>query len=276
MRQIFENESVNNIWDDLVYSHTRLLYDEHTKDLATPFEKLIAKTEDAWKEQRKVWRAETEAQANVDAINFRTDERTLDFAFALEGANRKHPQGEQRQKRYFPITAVKVAALALENQLPYTESFANSTPKEAEPELQAFAAGFSRDVTEAKAALSRKQKAADERRDNRVQVISALVEEINNTREATLAELLKRRAPQQKSKDWPESFFRKQKKNTPEEREREQKQQTILGVFTARGLEVSPELEKKINKEAKPETLLRWLTKAASAATAYDALSSDE
>ena len=272
-RQILDNESLDTIWDELVYSNARLLYDEDTKDLAAPYQKLIGQVEDAWKEQRKVWQGETEAQANVDSINFRTDQRTIDFAFALEGANRKHPQGEQRQARYFPISPSKIVANALEGQLPYMESFANSIPKEPEPELQSFGAGFLQDVSDAKAALAQKQKAADERRDNRVKTISVLITEINTVRENTHAELLKRRAPKQKSKEWPESFFRKQKKNNPEEREREVKRQTLLGIFASRGIEVSSEVQKKINKETSPETLLRWMSKALTVQDAQEAVS---
>jgi hypothetical protein len=272
MRQLVDSEAVDALCDDLVYSHARLLYDEDAKDLAPPFETIILKMEDAWKEQRKVWRAETEAQANVDMVNFRTDERTSDFAFDLEGANRKHPQGEQRQQRYFPIAPSKIVALSLELQLPYTESFANSLPKEAEPQLQAYAAGFSQDVSDGKAAIAQKQKAADDRRDNRVQMLAALVEEINNLREATLAELMKRRVPKKRHKDWPESFFRKQKRNTPEERERELAQQTILGIFSCRGLEVSTEVRKKIHKESDREVLLKWLTNATTATSAEEAI----
>jgi hypothetical protein len=273
MRQFFDNEALQNLWDDLGYTHARLLYDKDAADLAPPLGALIERIEEAWKEQRKVWRAETIAQASVDAINFRMDERTLDFAFALEGANRKHPQGEQRQKRYFPIAPSKVVALSLESQMPYTESFANSLPKESEPELQAFASVFLQDVTEGRAAIEARQKAADERRDNRVRSIAVLVEEINNTRESVLAELIKRRAPRRKGKEWPESFFRKQKKNTPEERERELAQQTILGVFSCRGLEASTEVRKKIYKESDREILLKWLTKATTAASAEEAIS---
>lgn len=272
-RQILDSESLDVVWDELVYTNARLLYDEDTKDLAAPYQKLIERVEDAWKEQRKVWKAETEAQANVDSVNFRTDQRTIDFAFALEGANRKHPQGEQRQARYFPIAPSKIIAMALEGQLPYTESFANSIPKEPESELQSFGAGFAQDVSDAKAALDQKQKAADERRDNRVKTISTLVTEINDARESTYAEIVKRRAPKQKSKDWPESFFRKQKKNTPEEREREVKRQTLLGIFASRGIEVPYEVQKKINKETSPETLLRWMNKALTVQDAQEIIS---
>ena len=273
MRQLVDSEAIDALCDDLAYSHARLLYDEDAKDLAPSFEAFILKAEHVWKEQRKVWRAETEAQANVDAINFRTDERTLDFAFQLEGVNRKHPQGEQRQERYFPIAPSKMVALSLESQMPYIESFANSLPKEVEAELQGYAAGFLQDVTDGKAAIAQKQKAADDRRDNRVQVIASLVEEINNLREATLAELMKRRIPKKKGKEWPESFFRKQKRNTPEERERELKQQTILQIFSCRGLDVSSEARKKIYKESDAATLLKWLTKAATASSVEEIFS---
>jgi hypothetical protein len=165
-------------------------------------------------------------------------------------------------------------ALSLELQLPYTESFANSLPKEAEPQLQAFSAGFLQDVKDGKAALTQKQKAADERRDNRVQMIAALVSEINNLRDTTLAELMKRRVTHKKHKDWPESFFRKQKRNSPEERERELKQQTILHIFSCRGLDVPNESRKKIYKESDGAILLKWLTKAAVAASVEEIFSS--
>src|SRR5688500_13586860 len=108
-----DSDAIDTMWDDLVYSYGRLSADADAKDLATKIAELIAASEDLWKAQRTVWRAETEAQSGVDAINYRTDTRTEDFHEDLRHLNRKHPQGEQRQQRYFPEPKYKIVALGL-------------------------------------------------------------------------------------------------------------------------------------------------------------------
>src|SRR5262249_870899 len=122
-RQLQTGDAVDNMWDALVYACSRLKAGkEETEDLASPLEGLIGDAEELWKGQRQVWRAETEAEGGVNAVNFRADARTEDLHVDLTHAN--HPlgaQGQRRQDRYFPIAKSQIIRLALAAQMAYID-----------------------------------------------------------------------------------------------------------------------------------------------------------
>jgi hypothetical protein len=268
MQVIDPTDSLDFVWDYLVYAYVRLLHDPEANDLAADLLVLITKVEDeVWKGQRGHWRAEIEAQAFVDAINYRTDGRTRLFQPDLERASRSLPSAlaEQRMKRYFPIALNKIIALALVSQIVYIEDYANSLPKEAEPELKAHGEGFASDLKEGKEALAALASAASERRDHRVKEIGGLISAANKTLGTIAGELQKRAAQTHKPSDWSGSFFRKQQRNTPEERKLIKKRDALFTTCEALELVLDAEGRKKIQQEQDPAKLLTWLRNAVNA-----------
>jgi hypothetical protein len=263
-----ESDSIETVWDDLVYLYARLNAFAETKDLAPSILALITTSEEVWRGQRKVWREETEAQSGVDNINFRTDERTEDLHADLVQANRKHPQGESRQERYFPLAKSKIIELGLASQMKYVEDYANSLPKEAEPELQAHGKGFAEDATDGRAALTALATAVANRRDHRVKEIEKFRTTANETRTTVYGELLKR--SQGKPKKWADSFFRKRTQNTPEERRLEKSRDAIYTNCELYGLILEKDQTKKIQQESDDAVLLQWLRNTATAKTAAE------
>lgn len=268
IRLYVENDSIDSIWDDLVYLYVRLNSFVETKDLAPQILALITTSEDIWKGQRKAWREETEAQSGVDGINFRADNRTEDLHADLTSVNRKHPQGEKRQERYFPIAKSKIIEMALISQMKYIEDYAISLPKEAEPELQAHGKGFAEDAADGRAALTALATAVANRRDHRVKEIEKFRTTANETRTNVYGELLKR--SQGKPKKWADSFFRKRTQNTPEERRLEKSRDAIYTNCELYGLILEKDQTKKIQQESDANVLLRWLRNTATAKAATD------
>jgi hypothetical protein len=270
MQLIDATDSLDYIWDYLVYAYVRLRHDPDTHDLAAEIMGHITKIEsEVWKGQRGKWRAEIEAQAFVDAVNYRTDNRTKLFQPDLERANRTLPQAlaDQRLKRYFPIAPNKIIALSLSSQITYIEDYANSLPKESEEELKLYGQGFAADLKEGKEALTALASAASERRDHRVKDIGGLISNANKTLGTIAGELQKRAAQKHKPSDWADSFFRKQQRNTPEERKLQKKREAILATCEAYDVVLDTENRKKIRQEQDPVLLRTWLKNAASAAT---------
>jgi hypothetical protein len=273
IRLYSDSDAIETVWDDLVYLYVRLNNFRETNDLAKEALALITTSEEVWKGQRKVWREETEAQSGVDGINFRTDERTDDFHADLTQANRKHPQGEKRQERYFPLAKSKIIELSLATQMKYIEDYAISLPKEDEPELQAHGKGFAEDLNDGKAALAALATAVANRRDHRVKEIEKFRTTANGTRTAIYGELLKRSAG--KPKKWADSFFRKRSQNTPEERRLEKLRDAIYANCELYELALDKEQTKKIQQESKPEALLQWLRNTATAKTSAEIFSAN-
>jgi hypothetical protein len=276
MQLIDPNDSLDFVWDYLVYAYVRLRHDPEAKDLAPELLTPITKLEDeVWKGQRGHWRAEIEAQAFVDSIHYRTDNRTRFFQPDLERANRSLPTAlaEQRFKRYFPIALNKITALALVSQITYIEDYANSLLKESEPELKTYGEGFAMDLKDGKAALAALTTSASERRDHRAKVIGGLISDANKTLGTIAGELQKRAAQTHKPSDWAGSFFRKQQRNTPEERKLNKKREAILSSCDALDITLDPESRKKIQQEQDHAKLITWLRNTANATNAAEIFS---
>ena len=267
-----ENDSIEGMWDDLGYAYGRVSGDTDAKDLAPQLLALIEASEDLWKGQRLVWRAETLAQSGVDAVNYRADIRTDDFSEDLRHANRKHPQAEERQSRYFPIAKYKIIDLGLATQMSYIEDYASSLPKEPESELQSHGKGFAEDAVDGRAALLALTVAVANRRDQRSKDIAIFRKKANEVRTEVYGELLKRSA-KGKPKGWADEFFRRRRQNSPEERRLEKLRDTLFTSCELYGLTLEEEQQKKILQEINAEALLRWLRNSASAKTAADLFS---
>jgi hypothetical protein len=260
-----DGDAIDTMWDDLVYSYGRLTADVDARDLATRIADLIIAAEDLWKAQRTVWRAETEAQSGVDAINFRTDARTEDFYEDLRHVNRKHPQGEQRQQRYFPVPKYKIIDLGLASQMAYIDDYASSLLKEEEPALQVYGQGFAQDSNDGKLALAALVTAAANRKDQRSKDIAGFRDRANEVRTEIYGELVKRST--KKAKGWSDEFFRRRRQNSPEERRLEKMRETLFGNCEVFSLELDTATKKKILQESNAETLLRWIRNSSLAKT---------
>lgn len=207
LRTLRDTQSLDSIWEELVYTEARLAGDALTRDLAPIFTALLSRWDVVSAAQRGVWRDEIRAQAGVDAANAALDRTTgrlsARFLGVVEG-KRTNP----RYARYFPQGAYAVQKLALESQLKVVRAWATSLKNEPEAELQSFAPTFEKHVEEGDAAVRSRVDAAARRADQRVREVMTFVEDVNAARLRVMGRLLQRAEKNKLDKDWAEDFFR--------------------------------------------------------------------
>lgn len=207
LRTLRDTQSLDSIWEELVYTEARLAQDPLTRDLAPLFTALLGRWDAVSAAQRGVWREEIKAQAGVDAANAGLDRTTgrlsARFLGVVDG-KRTNP----RYARYFPKGAYAVQKLALESQLKVVRAWPASLKKEPEAEVQSFAPTFEEHIEEGDAAVRSRVDAAAKRADQRVREIVTYVEDVNATRLRVMGRLLQRAEKNKLDKDWAEDFFR--------------------------------------------------------------------
>jgi hypothetical protein len=208
LRTIQQSESLDAVWEELVYTEARFLVDPLAKDLAAAHTALIERLEQARTNQRRAWRDEIVAQANIDAQNVALDATTVRFGAKLLAAVNGN-RSTARWKRYFPDTVSAVVRLALGRQVEKLRGWPASLQGETEPELQAFSERFKQHLTEAEASLHGRIDAAARRADQRVREITTLIDDVNATRMDAMGKLLNRTVQHELSRDWAEGFFRR-------------------------------------------------------------------
>lgn len=217
IRTLQYSESLDRVWEELVYTEARFLGDPLTKDLAPAHAALLTRHEAVRAGQRAVWRGEITAQAAVDAANEGLDATTVSFGAKLLGAvnsRREHP----RFKRYFPEGVYAVEKLALARQIERVRTWPESLRGEAEPEIQAFAARFEADIAAGTAALEARAQAEAARADQRVREVIPFIDDVNAARMSAMGRLLQRTVKHELDRDWAEGFFRRtQRRVQPED-----------------------------------------------------------
>lgn len=208
VRTIQLTESLDAIWEELVYTEARFLGDPLTRDLAAAHAELLARLESVRAGQRAAWRDEIVAQAAVDTHNGRLDVTTTSFGAKLLAAVNGQ-RGSARWRRYFPDSVSDVVKLALGRQVARVRGWVPSLRGESEPEIKAFADRFEQHLADADKALQARVDAASARNDHRVREIVALVEDVNAARLSALGRLLQRAVKNDLPREWSESFFRR-------------------------------------------------------------------
>lgn len=207
LRTLRETQSLDSIWEELVYTEARLAGDALTRDLVPIFTALLDRWDGVSAAQRAVWREEIRAQAGVDAANAGLDRSTgrlsARFLGVIDG-KRTNP----RYARYFPHGAYAVQKLALESQLKVVRAWSASLKKEPEAEVQSFAPTFEKHVEEGDAAVRARVDAAAKRTDQRVREIVTFIDDVNAARLRVLGRLLQRAEKNKLDQDWAEDFFR--------------------------------------------------------------------
>jgi hypothetical protein len=208
-RTIRETESLEGIWEELTYTEARLMKDALAKDLAPTFATLIERWEKVDRGQLQVWRAEVQAQAEVDAVNDELDELTRELGATLL----KVCRGERtspRFVRYFRENVHAVVRMGLATQAEAMATWPESLASEPEPELTAMGAKLGDVLKGASNALRGRETAAARRSDQRVREVLGFVDDVNAARTSVYGALLQRAAKDGRSPAWAERFFRKE------------------------------------------------------------------
>ncbi|MBS2027191.1 MAG: hypothetical protein JST54_04730 [Deltaproteobacteria bacterium] len=200
-------DSLDVIWEELVYTEARLLADSKASDLAALFSQFIQRMQALKSSQQTSWQAEIRAQASVDAADDQLDDVVRGFAdnllFAL-GNDRT----QARFTRYFGDNPSAIIKLGLESELTKVRSWPASIGGEPEPQLQAFGAQLQAAITAGDAALASRTAAAGARADGRARGINTFIDDVNAARQSLYGTLTTRVGPNKLPRDWPERFFK--------------------------------------------------------------------
>ena len=212
IRELSLDTSLATLWEELVYTWTRLHARTATRDLAAAFEELIERAEKTEIGQRGHWRAEALADAAVDLADEELDDVSDDVIAEVRHADRKvdGDQGEAREARYLgPLTLGALVRLGLESQLKRVRGWTSALESEPEDALRKLGKRLAKVIVGGDAALAQRGSAAGARATHRAREITSLVADINAVRRDTYGALVRLGNKNKRPKDWPERFFRR-------------------------------------------------------------------
>jgi len=217
IRAIGHKESMDSLWEDLVYSDSRLLASRRGKPYAKEISKLLERWETVVAKQRKVWRSEIGAEARIDKADDDLDDLVFGFGEELEHLDSERGgKKSARQARYFKQPRHEIIRLGLASELDQVREWPTSIKDEPEKELKAFAKPF-RDVIRAgDEALKERSAAAAARADQRVREVMRFIDDVNSARLSIYGRLVQLASKKKLPRDWPNRFFRRSERTTPD------------------------------------------------------------
>jgi hypothetical protein len=208
IKTIQHEESLDAVWEELVYSEARCLKDPNAKGFAKDFGKLIERCEEVRAGQRKAWRAEIVGQAGVDAADDElddvVDELDAELLHILRG-DRTSP----RYKHYFSKPKNEIIRLGLESELGKVRTWPPSLKSEPEKPLQKLGGRLESDIAAGDEALTERLTAAQQRAVHRLKEIVTLIDDVNAARRSIYGALLTRGEELKLEPEWANRFFRR-------------------------------------------------------------------
>lgn len=208
IRTLRDSDSLDSIWEDLVFTEARLLGDDRAKEFAPTIATLLGRLEQVRGGQLGTWREEVAAQAFVSTIDDQLDDWIRALDTALLGVVAQDTQSA-RYRRYFSATPSSIIRLGLESEIARVRSWADSLATEQESNLKELGARLSKLIEQGDQAIERRRKAATSRTDHRVRAITSLIDDINGARLSLFGTLTKMAAEQRLPSDWANRFFRR-------------------------------------------------------------------
>lgn len=211
IRSIRHHDSLDEVWEDLVYTDARGSQDPNAADLISPITGLLPRLDGVRVGQYGVWRAEIVAQASVAAADDTLDD-TVDAID--DGVQRVVDRDRKavRYTRYFTAAPSLIARMALESELGKVRGWVPSLKSEPETELRHLGDRLETNVTAGDAAVQGRIDAASKRADHRVREIVRLIDDVNAARLALYGLLVTRASERNLPKNWPNRFFRRETK----------------------------------------------------------------
>ncbi len=212
IRELTVDTSMATLWEELVYTWSRLHARSATRELAGVFEELIARAEKTELAQRGHWRSEALADAAVDLADEELDDVTDDVVAEVRHADRKveGDEGDAREERYLgSLTPGALIRLGLESQLKRVRAWVSSLESEPEEGLRKLGKRLAKVIASGDDAIQQRVDAAASRATHRAREITSLVADINAVRRDTYGALVRLANKTKRPKDWPERFFRR-------------------------------------------------------------------
>lgn len=213
--------TLDNAWDELVFTEIALSIDPETKDLVPTIEPLLARLEEVERARRSSWRGMLRAQAVFSDANFRADKGVNDFAWDLERA--AGSQKDKQFKRYFIIAPSLLAKRALFSMATRVLGWIDGIKMEKEPEVSRHAPILESLARRALEAVEGVSKARGAAADTRTKVVDDFLMEVDAFRMDLAGELMKRAAASKSGAGWAGKFFKapSRRRGSPQEEEPE-------------------------------------------------------
>jgi hypothetical protein len=207
MRTLSEDEPLNSVWDEMVFTESRLEGDERTKEYAPLVAGLVERLDAARSGQLRARRDEVAAQAAVAAADNLLDDWVRAFDRTLADVVRGDKQAP-RYKRYFTNPMWTYVRMGLESELSQVRGWSASLASEPEQSLKDHGTRLAALIAAGDAALEQRRVAISARSDHRARVLTSLVDDINATRGSLYGNLVSKGAQAGMPSDWPSRFFK--------------------------------------------------------------------
>lgn len=208
LRSLYEDESLESVWDDMVFTEARLKVEQEARDFVAPVASLIARLDDARKGQATVRRDEVAAHAAVAAADDALDDCVRAIDRALSDAEHGNRQSA-RYKRYFTSTPSTFTRLGLESELSRVRGWVASLAGEPEQSLKDLGTRLDTIIKQGDTVLEQRRQAVAARSDHGVRTVTPLIEDINAARGSLYGNLAERGRKARLPPDWPSRFFRR-------------------------------------------------------------------
>jgi hypothetical protein len=207
VRKIQHTESIDSVWQDLVYFHSRASAEPQAKDLAQLAEVLLTRGRQIREAQHDCWHAELVAQASVDRADDALDDLVAEVDEALYAICRRD-RTLPRYRRYFPSAPSDLIRMGLERELPRVAPWAESLKSEPEAELAELGQRLDKMLIEGQSAVKQRAAAIAATADQRVRGIIPFIDDVNQALLSAYGMLVQRAAERNLPRDWAGRFFR--------------------------------------------------------------------
>lgn len=211
IRTIDIDEGLDALRSELTYTLLRLKANETTRDLAAPFEALLARWPAIRDGQLAAWDAEDAADVAIANADDAMDDATALVARDLLAIYQTY-EHEQMKRFFGNDTPSAIQRLGVESQASRTAGWGPSLRTQGRT---AAADAIEAAQAQASAAVAQRIAAAGARADHRVRVIQALFDDANALRRSTFGTLVTRGASANRPASWAARPFRRGRRRRP-------------------------------------------------------------
>lgn len=198
--------TLEETWEELVFTQNALELDPSTRDLAPTVEPLLGRWEDAAKTRRQARRAVLKAQAGFSDMNYRADHGVLELAADLEHTDRNRDR--TRYNRYFAMAPSRLVRRALGSMITRMKGWIPGLRAEPEPAISRHADILEKLANEADGIINVLATARGAASDVRVKVVEDFLADVDAFRMDLHGELVKRAAANRRGREFVAKFFR--------------------------------------------------------------------